>query len=90
MRRCLHVTIPLVAIGMALLGLYAPWHQVQPGSNALPLGYAPLWTTRFSSVAGAQVNVTRFEVYSTMIVFVSLVIGLCAYLYAKPSEEKKG
>jgi hypothetical protein len=39
---------------------------------------------------GARIDATRFEVYASIIIFMSLVIGLCAYLYAKPSDEKKG
>ncbi|HXN65211.1 MAG TPA: hypothetical protein VN862_07745 [Candidatus Acidoferrales bacterium] len=92
MRRCLSVTIPLAAIGLAVLGLYTPWLQVLPDSGAtpLPLGYAPIWSTRFATMPGARIDATRFEVYASIILFMSLVIGLCAYLYAKPSDEKKG
>ena len=88
-RRVLNVTLPLACIGMAILCFVAPWKQVHPADPILArsLGYAPLWSRKFAQIPDAQVDSNQLFIYTVLVLAVSVVAGICAYLiYGSPKE----
>ena len=78
-------TVALFAflIGMAILCFFAPWTSTPPGSSAPhdSLGYAPIWSQRFATVAGARVDVGAFAILAGVVAFFAVVIAAGAYFF---------
>ncbi len=65
-----------------LAAVQVPWQQVHPSNPSLQvsLGYAPFWTTRFSSIPGACIDIPSVAVNLLVIwiVFVAVKVILAA------------
>ena len=81
-------TAPLLAgaVFTLLASLWAPWQVVHPIDASLrqPLGYAPLWSHRYGSLAGAGVDWTGYGINLTVI----WVVCLAAILMLNMSTSR--
>jgi Na+/H+-dicarboxylate symporter len=87
--RFYYVTFSLMALGLLILCLYAPWTQPVPDSPNVhqTIGYAPVWSTAFAQIPAAHVDWSgAFAAYAAAIVFFSIVLGAIAYFF----REKRG
>jgi hypothetical protein len=91
MQTLYNVTLLCFAIGLVILCFYAPWTPTPAGSPYMhdALGYAPLWSTKFSRVPGARVDWAAFTLMAGAVGFFSIVIGAAAYFFrGKRGPEK--
>ena len=89
MNRFFHVTFSLMAIGILILCVYAPWTQPERDSPNLhqTIGYAPVWSKTFAQIPAAHVDWSgAFAAYAGGIAFFSIVLGAVAYFF----REKRG
>ena len=85
------VTLVCFIIGMLIVCLHAPWTTTPAGSAATHsfAGYAPVWSTQFSGVPGARVDVGGVALLAGVVAFFSIVLGGCAYFFrSKRTGEK--
>jgi hypothetical protein len=70
-------------LGMAILCFFAPWTSTPPGSSGPydSLGYAPIWSQRFATVAGARVDSGAFAILTGVVAFFAVVIAAGAYFF---------
>jgi hypothetical protein len=65
---------------LAVIGCcaYAPWVQVDPRypADAAMLGFAPVWTTNFQHVPGAQVDASTLATHVGLAIVFAALIGL--------------
>jgi hypothetical protein len=90
--RCLYLAGALLVICSLILVLTIPWQAVVDGMT-LPLGYAPLWSSRFATVPGVHIDWWFFGTYLAFAVLVSVATGLLIDkvipLIDHPSETRK-
>lgn len=89
MNRFYHVTLGLMAVGLAILCFYAPWTQPEVnGPNAhQTIAYAPVWSTTFAQIPAAHVDWSgAFAAYAVAIIFFSIVLGAIVYFF----RERRG
>jgi hypothetical protein len=70
------VAASLALIGLLLLSVYAPWHQVDPTDShrvVVSLPRAPFWS--HSDIPGAGVNIERLLLEAVIILAVAAVIA---------------
>jgi hypothetical protein len=65
----------LALIGLLLLSVCAPWHQVYPTDShrVVSMPRAPLWS--HSDIPGAGVNIERFLLEAVIILAVAAVVA---------------
>jgi hypothetical protein len=70
-------------LGMAILCSFAPWTSTPSGSSAAhdSLGYAAIWSQRFTTVAGARVDWGAFAIMAGVVVFFAIVIAAATYFF---------
>jgi hypothetical protein len=80
MKTFYRVTLLAFVIGFALLCCFVPWIV---GSSLAhnSVGYAPLWSQRFSAIPGAQVDYGAFAMLAGTLAFLSIVIGAAAFFF---------
>ena len=70
-------------LGMAILCFFAPWTSTPSGSPAAhdSLGYAAIWSQRFTTVVGARVDWGAFAILAGVVAFFAIVIAAAAYFF---------
>jgi len=68
--------ILLLAVGWALLCAFSPWQQVHPSDNSLvqTLSRAPLWTTHYRALPGAEVDALEFLLEACLVLCLALLL----------------
>lgn len=78
-------------LGMLIVCFYAPWTSTPAGSPGThsSLGFAPVWSTQFTSVPGARIDGGGIGILTAVVAFFSIVIGASAYFFrGKRTGEK--
>jgi hypothetical protein len=77
------VTILVFLIGMAIVCRFAPWTLAPAGTSAAhaSLGYASLWSDRFSAASGARVDWGSFAIMTGLVAFFAIVFGAIAHFF---------
>jgi hypothetical protein len=91
MKTFYNVTLFCFALGLVILCCDSPWTLTPVGSpySHVVLGYAPVWSGKFSNVPGARVDWSAFTLLAGGVGFFSIVIGASAYFFrAKRGPEK--
>ncbi len=70
-------------LGLLIVAFYAPWTSTPPGSAAPHafLGYAPAWSSHFSTVPGARVDRGDAAILVAIVAFFSIVIAGSFYFF---------
>jgi hypothetical protein len=91
MKTFYRVTVFCFVVGMILVCSYAPWTSAMVGSSGVrsSLGYAPLWSTQFTGVPGAHIDIGPFVFLSAVVAFFSIVIGGSAYFFRSKRTGQK-
>jgi len=67
------IAVSIAVIGLLLLCVWSPWHQVQPGAhNAVPMPRAPIWS--HSDLPGASVNAGKWLLEAAIILVIAGLI----------------
>lgn len=67
------IAISVAVVGLLLLCVWSPWHQVQPGmQSAAPMPRAPIWS--HSDLPGASVNAGQWLLEAVMILVIAGLI----------------
>ena len=83
MKTLFSVTFFAFLIGLALLSCFAPWTTTPAGSSAQhnSLGYAAIWSHRFTALPGARVDPGAFAMLAGVVLFFAIAIGGSAYFF---------
>ena len=83
------VTVVCFLLALLLVCFYAPWVVNTVGSANTSIGYAPVWSTRYAGVAGAQVDRGALGFLAGAAAFFSIVIGGSAYFFRNKRTGEK-
>ncbi|MGC0771427.1 MAG: hypothetical protein WB543_00720 [Candidatus Acidiferrum sp.] len=92
MKTLFSVTFFAFLIGLALLSCFAPWTTTPAGSSAQhnSLGYAAIWSHRFTALPGAKVDPGAFAMLAGVVLFFAIAIGGSAYFFrTKRGSERE-
>ncbi len=71
----------------ALSAVVVPWQQVHPSDPSLriSLGYAPLWSARFSDLPGAHIDIisAAINILVIWVLLIAIIVVLAAWKSAK-------
>jgi hypothetical protein len=79
-------------LGWGILACFAPWTTAPAGSAGAhdTLGYAAIWSQRYSTIAGARVDTGAFAFLSGVVAFFAIGIAAAAYFFrTKRGSERE-
>jgi len=83
MKTFYRVLFSCLLVGWGILSCFAPWTTTPAGSAGAhnSLGYAAIWSQRFTAVAGARVDTGAFAFLAGVVAFFAIGIAAAAYFF---------
>jgi len=83
MKTFYRVMFACLLVGWGILSCFAPWTTTPAGSAGAhdTLGYAAIWSQRFTAVAGARVDTGAFAFLAGVVAFFAIGIAAAAYFF---------
>jgi hypothetical protein len=83
MKTFYNVLLVALVIGWGILACFVPWTTTPPGSSAnhTSLGYAAIWSQRFTSIPGARIDYGAVALLAAVVAFFAIGIAAACYFF---------